>query len=732
LEALVKECGVMLAPRALADPPNDGLEPSGWRLAMAGRIAPDFMAVDGSASADSFLRWWSQRLEAMLGSLDGRTEGHYRRGRDWANRALELAPARFSAATTDDPGCNLSAWNLHEHTLDSTPAGLRVDDDWPLRLIDFNGFMPDSPYRLDATTTRVRVSRIPALKALCSRYAQELHEAGWRRTSRYADIGRQLANGLAFDEAMHALYDTACILGEEFGDLFSAEGTDAFMDWLRAPAEHDAAQGVNRYITHRILRERPDVRAAYPDFSGADGPGFVAWCRTFGVVEMGIPDILMPTPPDRDVKSPTSADSAESLLGATLPTGSLAVPPPEHPEPSTAVDGAPLSVRVFGYMGHVLGLGAAARGYVRALSAANVPVSTVTVPLDHLQVSVDLAAMYGRHLYEDARHGSDHAFELVCVNADELPGFIDTLGEDYFEGGRIGVWGWETNSIPARWQRAFKLVDEIWVYSDFMARNISAVAPVPVIPLPPPVQAPTKAPAPLRLGVPDSFLFLFLFDYLSTIQRKNPVGLIEAFKRAFAPGEGPRLLLKSINAPLRPLAEEEILWAAEDRSDIHVIDRSLTADQVEALMAACDCYVSLHRSEGFGLTLAEAMSIGKPVIATAYSGNVDFMNDGNSLLVEYTMTRVGPGCEIYPADGEWAEPSVEHAAKLMREVYEDRERAAQIGARARGDIAQLLSPERTGAAMRSRLLQLADQRAERAGAADARTPVTAVATQRPE
>ncbi|HEX5852574.1 MAG TPA: glycosyltransferase, partial [Solirubrobacteraceae bacterium] len=348
----------------------------------------------------------------------------------------------------------------------------------------------------------------------------------------------------------------------------------------------------------------------------------------------------------------------------------------------------------------------AARGYVRALGAAEVPVSTVSVPLHHLEVSVALEAEYGEHGFEDLVHEGRHGFEIVAVNADELPGFLARLGEDYFEGPRIGIWGWETNSIPARWQHAFALVDEIWVYSRFMAHNIGAVAPVPVIALPPPVLAPVAPAAPTRLGVPDGFLFLFVFDYLSTIQRKNPVGLIEAFKRAFAPGEGPQLLIKTINAPLRALAEEEVLWAAHGRADIHVIDRSLSGDQLDGLMAACDCYVSLHRAEGFGLTMAEAMAIGKPVVATGYSGNVDFMDAHNSYLVDYEVGRVGPENEIYPSDGEWAQPSVEHAAELMRRVHAEPEQAARIGARAAQDIARTLSPQVTGAAMRGRLEEM--------------------------
>ena len=194
------------------------------------------------------------------------------------------------------------------------------------------------------------------------------------------------------------------------------------------------------------------------------------------------------------------------------------------------------------------------------------------------------------------------------------------------------------------------------MYSAFMAQNIGAVAPVPVVALPPPVQRPAEPAEPLRLGVPEGFLFLFVFDYLSTVQRKNPVGLIEAFKRAFAPGEGPQLLIKTINGPLRPLSEEEVLWAADGREDIHVVDRSLSGEELNGLMAACDCYVSLHRAEGFGLTIAEAMAIGKPAIATGYSGNVDFMNEREQLPRRLHDRPGRAGMRDLPAGGRMGRP----------------------------------------------------------------------------
>jgi glycosyltransferase involved in cell wall biosynthesis len=703
---LIAMHGILLVPRAADDPPEDGLEPSREQFAMVGRIATELMGVDCSTRAQAFLRWWCDRQDGVLGALEGRPRSHDAEDREWLLRVLQLAPTRFETAVLDDPGSNLSMWNLHQHSLEETSDGIVVDGQVPLRFMDLVGFEPDHPYRLNATSSRLRLSRSPVLRMLASQYADALIQAGWHEFASHIGIGGRLANGLMFDETMSSLYATACELGQEFGDLSTPEGSEAFTAWLKLPIPPWESDGINRYIVHRVIRERPDVSSAFPDLYGEDSERFAAWWRSSGQAEMGA-DLLL---------APSGTAEARSVLAhveaePTLPDG-LELAPSQTPV--TAADGLPLGVRVTGYLGHILGLGSAARGYISALSAADVPLSTVSVPLDHLQAPVELAPEYGRYFYEDVLNERGHAFELMCINADELPHVVERLGDDYFAGPRIGVWGWEVNSIPPRWESAFKLVDEIWVYSRFMAQNIGSVAPVPVVALPPPVQAPLRNRGALRLGVPNGFLFLFIFDYLSTIQRKNPVGLIEAFKSAFSPGEGPRLLVKTINAPLRPDAEEEVLWAAENRPDIHVIDRSLSAEEKDALMLACDCYVSLHRSEGFGLTMAEAMAIGKPVIGTRFSGNVDFMSDDNSLLVDYEITRVGPGVEIYPPDGQWAQPDVEQAARLMRTVYEDPALAARLGARARQDVLHKLSPEATGAAMRRRLEQLAARPRSRA------------------
>jgi glycosyltransferase involved in cell wall biosynthesis len=714
IEQALSHRATMLAPRMTADVPEDGLEPSRMQMELAGRMDETVIAADGGVAAEGFLAWWEQRVEEALGSLDVRHNGARPEDRPWLARYLELAPARFATAMLDDPGCNLNMWNMQDRTLQGLEGGATVDGRWPLRFVNLQGFAPDRPFRLAAMASRVRISRYPVLRELCEQYATELLEVGWQDRDRRAEVGLILGDGLVYDEAVRGLYALALALGEDFGDMFDEPDGDrarSFVAWMEQPAARGGAHGINRYVFQRVARERPDVMQAYPDLDGANGERYVEWCWGFGRNEIGIPDRFMPPRPGQAAARARSAkldgpsarsDTADVGAAATHVASASASSEPSATSTRFAPDHGP-AVRLTGYLGHTLGLGAAARAYAQALDAAGVPVRTVSVPLHHLTLPVELGAEYGRHEFEELVHDGRHGFELIAVNADELPSFVERLGEDYFEGPRIGIWGWETNTIPSRWQRVFPLLDEVWVYSRFMAENIGAVSPVPVVPLPPPVRPPAEPAVPLRLGVPEGFLFLFVFDYLSTIQRKNPVGLIEAFKRAFAPEEGPRLLIKTINAPLRPMAEEEVLWAAYGRTDVHVIDRSLTGAELHGLMAACDCYVSLHRSEGFGLTIAEAMAIGKPVIGTGYSGNRDFMNDENSYLVDYALGRVGADCEIYPPEGEWAEPSLEHAAELMRRVCEQPREAAQRGAQARADIARELSPAVTGARMRERL-----------------------------
>jgi hypothetical protein len=198
-------------------------------------------------------------------------------------------------------------------------------------------------------------------------------------------------------------------------------------------------------------------------------------------------------------------------------------------------------------------------------------------------------------------------------------------------------------------------------------------------------------------------MFLFMFDFFSILERKNPLGLIRAFRQAFASGEGPTLVLKTINGGKRLNDLERLRASAADRPDILVIDEYYTSEQKNALLGLCDCYVSLHRSEGLGLTMAEAMGLGKPVIATGYSGNLHFMTGENSYLVDYAMSSVPADCYPYPKGSVWADPNLEHAAELMCRVYADRDEASARAARGRQHILTRHNVEISTAALTTRL-----------------------------
>ena len=498
VRAALEAKSVALTPRTSADPPADGLQPTLEQLEALGRISDSVIAVDAGPVAEGFILWWSGLVEEMLGSLDGERPGARPEDRAWLLRMLELAPARFATAVVDDPGFNASQWNLYEHSLEQTPEGIVIDGGFPLRMLDLAGFDPTRPYQLSPIASRLRVSRSPALRELCSTYAAELESAGWPALDRRADVGRTLPNGLVYDDPLRSLHVLAESLGERFGDVFEDSGASAFTAWLQGPSPVGGGHGISRYVYYRVARERSDVLRAYPHPDRPEGAEYVAWVWAFGRDEMGIPDLFMPPRPgtangDSDAQGD---DRAAEIRDSAAPSSG------ERDIPDCARSHEP-AVRVSGYMGHALGLGAAARGYAEALAAAGVWVTTATVPLRHLTLPDGVGAGYGEHTFEDTGQiGDSHAAELIAVNPDELPAFVERVGSDYFRGPRIGVWGWETNSIPARWSRAFALIDEIWVYSRFMAENLGAAAPVPVVAFPRRCRPPRRRPRRLDSGCP--------------------------------------------------------------------------------------------------------------------------------------------------------------------------------------------------------------------------------------
>lgn len=276
---------------------------------------------------------------------------------------------------------------------------------------------------------------------------------------------------------------------------------------------------------------------------------------------------------------------------------------------------------------------------------------------------------------------------------------------------RIGYWYWEFDEVPASWKAQATQVDELWTATNFVADAMRKRFDVPVFKMMPGFELPHLAPRPRSaFGLPeDKFIFMFVFHMMSVMERKNPLALIKAYRQAFGHDNRVLLILKTSFGGIHPDPMGE-LSAAAAGTGIEIIDAIYTEDDTLSLMAHADCYVSLHRSEGWGLTMAEAMLLGKPVIATGYSGNLDFMDDANSLLVDYEIVALERDYPPYKAGARWADPSVDHAARLMRQVYENQSWARQLGAKARLDLRERMSIAASARRMAARLADIESTR----------------------
>jgi glycosyltransferase involved in cell wall biosynthesis len=351
-------------------------------------------------------------------------------------------------------------------------------------------------------------------------------------------------------------------------------------------------------------------------------------------------------------------------------------------------DGA--GVNIFAYTSGQFGLAEGARLYARALLEEGYPVAIYNIDIDvpHSMADFSLDAYLGGE--------TSHAVNLIFVNPDHLDQAMTHIGRERL-GNRytIACWFWELEKFPDEWRHALDCVDEVMVSTSFIRTAVAKVTDKPVWSVPLPVgETLDSGLARGDFGLDDDdFIFLNTFDFNSSSARKNPTAAIEAFRLAFSDGQSNvKLLIKSSNGNRNPEKLRALLNSAGADKRIIVRDDIIDRSDLGALQRCADAYISLHRAEGFGLGLAECMRMGKPVIATAWSGNMDFMTPTNSCLVDYQLVAVGDGEYLHHAGQRWAEPNVDHAAGFMRRLVEDAAFAARVGAQAALDIRSKLSP----------------------------------------
>jgi hypothetical protein len=645
---LAAQHGIVLTPHTTQPFPRDGSPVDSFYILAAGVYNLGFAGV--GASARPFLDWWWQatRREAL---------NDVPRMMFTDQRWIDFVPCLFEPFILKDAGYNVAYWNLHARAL--TLDGDRYSvDGVPLRFFHFSGFDVEKPWLLSrhqGDRPRVLLSDRPPLRRLCADYRAALQHAGIGADAARRYCWGTLACGLEFTEAMRRLYRSALLAAEhgsgpEPPDPFDEVRPDAFVAWLNSPDE-TGPRRISRYL-YQLFLSRVDLQMHFRDICGADAPGYLEWVRHDGVVQAHIPPELMP---ERGMPESSKRD-----------------------EPPTLEEG----LNIAGYFRAEMGIGEAARLLVSAVEAARIPYSTITTGTGALSRQ---AHDFGPH----PEGVGAYDVNLVCVNADMTPQFARDMGPEFYEGRyTVGYWFWEVERFSPRLHAAFDAVDEVWAATDFVADAVRGAGRKPVFTVPVPLRIPRPSPhiTRERFGLPDRFVFLFSLDFLSVCERKNPLALVRAFARAFEPDSGPLLLIKTINGHIRLDDLERLRAEIDDRTDVRLVDGYYTAAEKDALVGLCDAYVSLHRAEGLGLTMAEAMAAGQPVIATGYSGNMQFMTPANSFLVDYVLTKVPAHCQPYPEGTAWADPDLDHAARLMRSVYAQPGEAAARGKRARADV----------------------------------------------
>ncbi|MCZ3386389.1 MAG: glycosyltransferase [Actinomycetia bacterium] len=430
------------------------------------------------------------------------------------------------------------------------------------------------------------------------------------------------------------------------GDHF---GAGVLQQWL-SEAPEDGHGTCSRYALVPWYR-RPDLQVAFPDPRGRDAVGYLRWCRRQGVVE----EALEPT-----------------LLA------------PKRSRTHKVKD----AVNVVGFTGAVLGIGESSRRLTEAFRAADMPV--LLHPIRNTA---------NRQTFLPSSHSVGDV-TVVVVNPDKIVGWWDSAGRAQFKGTYlVGLWAWETDTKPPGLEHAMRIVDEVWVTSTFTAAQLAPFLGYSPWVFRHPVVDRRRATDTRR----DDGYFLVVMDYHSVVDRKNPFGALKAFEMAFAEGGGPRLLIKTINEHARPVEAARLRWECAQRSDVQVLDEYLSELEMTDLVGSATAVVSLHRAEGFGLVLADAMAMGVPVIATGYSGCLDFMNGDNSLLVDYELVSIGADNHPYSPDARWAEPDLEMAAEHMAHLHADEALRRQVGAAGQLSILATHAPEVSAKSLSSKM-----------------------------
>lgn len=453
-----------------------------------------------------------------------------------------------------------------------------------------------------------------------------------------------------------------------------------------------------------IYQRRIDLQLNIPDHFGRHREAIVRWFLDYGVGEMGLERstltklehslneyqrINAENATDRRTLAQKIAGRVRRLLGRVQPS-------------EAAEQHLPAGVNLCGFIKGDFGLGESARILARAFEAAGIPYTVVDFQ------GASAHSYSNREFAHKITNEFRYRVNVIDTNGDGQELFLRDVAPEALEHRyNIGYWAWELPEFPQGWEKAFPVLDEVWTCSDFTTKAIQSKSPVPVFTVP---HALTVHVQPGRsradFGLPeDKFIFLMSYDVRSFSARKNPQAAVEAFLKAFENDDSVCLLLK-LNVPSDWDGEDGLLNSLRKHRNVLTYAGNLKKPDFNALVNCCDAFVSLHRSEGFGLGPAEAMYLGKPAVLTNWSGNTQYMREDACCPVSYRIVEIDQDYGPYKKGCHWAEADTDDAARWMRRLVDDPEFYRKVSEAGQRVIREEFSPQAVGSIARKRLEEL--------------------------
>lgn len=710
----------VLTPHLLDFYPNDGKIPDEPYIMRSGIYNLGFLALQKNSDTIKMVNWWSKKLTRdCVVDLP--------RGVFVDQKWIDLIPGIFdNVYILRHPGYNVAYWNMSHRHIQKGNDGFYVNG-YPLVFFHYSGVNPDSYENVSKHQNRYVLDDINCARELFDFYVGKVKSENFDFWKKYKYSFNTFSDRSIVTDVMRKKYRESDKLQYLCGDN-PFECPEVFEGDFDEPKKIDVERKAGLYdIMTKLLNYQQiivyglGVRGLH-FLDSLLGAGFGNICgicdnKLAGqnyrglniysheqIVNKFSDAVYIVTPAQNN-------EIVDSLLASGVNKANIFIYNSSNETIETmgemTFNDFEKGINLVGYLRSEHGVGEAGRMYAQSLNSSDISWNGIDFEHGNTMRQQD------RTLDNKITDTVQNNVSLIVINADQIIAKKNAFPQEIQNTYKVGVWFWELPEFPKRWNRAFDMVDEIWAPTKFIKECLEKQTDCPVVHMPPGIyrNQPDEKFNREYFNLPkDAFLFLNMFDINSYEDRKNPEAAIYAFQKSFRENDmSVGLVLKMNNYVRTDEKEERIKKLIGCYKNIYVFRDIMSREEVNALLNVCDAAVSLHRSEGLGLLCEEAMFFGKPVIATGWSGNMDFMTEENSCLVSYNLHEIGKDIGPYESWQMWAEPSVDDAAAYMKRLVEEKDYYNEKSEKAFNTIRKEFSPKVCGEKMHKRFKEIEEQ-----------------------